>query len=224
MKLSIAPSILSADFSKLGEEIQAVERGGADIIHVDVMDGRFVPPITIGAQVVRDIHKVTSLPLDVHLMVEEPDHLLDSFVDAGAAAITVHVEAVRHLDRTLRYLRSRNVKVGLALNPATPLTSMFYVLGLVDLVLFMSVNPGYGGQRFLDYCVSKIEALRAEVVRRRLGTLIEVDGGVSLENVAQVARAGADIIVAGSAVFKAPDYGVAIRTLRSTAIEACLGK
>ncbi|MBM4352908.1 MAG: ribulose-phosphate 3-epimerase [Deltaproteobacteria bacterium] len=215
MKVRIAPSLLAADFSKLGDEVRTVEIGGADLLHVDVMDGHFVPPITVGANVVRDIRKVTRIPLDVHLMVERPDDLLDQFVDAGAACVTVHVEAARHLDRTVRYIKSRGIRAGVALNPATPLNSVYYVLGLVDIVLVMSVNPGWGGQPFLDYTLAKVEALKSEIRHRKLNTLIEVDGGVGLDNAAKLAKAGANILVAGTAVFGASDYAIAIRDLRA---------
>jgi len=220
MKVRIAPSLLAADFSKLGEEVRAIEIGGADLLHFDVMDGHFVPPITVGASVVRDIRKVTRIPLDVHLMVDRPDDLLDQFVDAGAACITVHAEAAPHLDRTLRHIKSRGIRAGVAINPATPLNSVYYVLGLVDIVLVMSVNPGYGGQAFLDYTLAKIEALKGEIRHRKLQTLLEVDGGVKMDNVGKVVKAGADIIVAGTAVFGAPDYAVAIRDLRAAGVNA----
>jgi ribulose-phosphate 3-epimerase len=220
MKVRIAPSLLAADFSKLGEEVRAVEIGGADLLHFDVMDGHFVPPITVGANAVRDIRKGTRLPLDVHLMVERPDDLLDQFIDAGAACITVHAEACRHLDRTVRYIKSRGVRAGVAINPATPLNAVYYVMGLVDIALVMSVNPGWGGQPFLDYTLAKIEALKGEIRHRKLQALVEVDGGVKLDNIGKIAKAGADVVVAGTAVFGAPDYAVAIRDLRAAAVAA----
>jgi len=220
MKTRIAPSILSADFARLGEEVHAVEVAGADLIHVDVMDGRFVPQITIGAAVVKEIKKTTRLPLDVHLMVEEPDHLIDQFVDAGAGCITVHVEAVKHLDRTIRYIKSRGVRAGVAVNPATPLAGLFYVLPLVDLALIMSVNPGFGGQSFLEYTLAKVEAVKSEARSRKLQTLVEVDGGVKADNAAKIAKAGADILVAGTAIFHSGDYAGAINSLRTVASTA----
>jgi ribulose-phosphate 3-epimerase len=200
--------------------VRAVEAAGADLIHVDVMDGHFVPPISIGADVVRDIKRASRLPVDVHLMVEEPGHMVDQFIEAGAAALTVHVEAVRHLDRVLRYVKGRGIRVGVALNPATPLTDVFYVLGLVDIVLVMSVNPGFGGQSLIDYTLSKVEALRAEVKQRKLQALIEVDGGIKQENAGKVAKAGADILICGTAVFRTKDYAAAVAGLRTVATNA----
>ncbi len=217
MSVCIAPSILSADFARLGDEVRAVEAAGADWIHVDVMDGRFVPPITIGDCVVRDLRKVTALPLDVHLMVQEPDHLLEGFVRGGADYVTVHVEAIRHLDRTLQQIRSLGARSGVSINPATPVESIEWVLEKADLALIMSVNPGYGGQSFIDYCLRKIERLRKLIDRAGLPTLIEVDGGVKADNIASVVAAGADVLVAGSAVFAAGDYAQAIRDLRNGA-------
>jgi ribulose-phosphate 3-epimerase len=217
MSVCIAPSILSADFARLGDEVRAVEAAGADWIHVDVMDGRFVPPITIGDCVVRDLRKVTALPLDVHLMVHEPDHLLEGFVRGGADYVTVHVEAIRHLDRTLQQIRSLGARSGVSINPATPVESIEWVLEKADLALIMSVNPGYGGQSFIDYCLRKIERLRKLIDRAGLPTLIEVDGGVKADNIASVVAAGADVLVAGSAVFAAGDYAQAIRDLRNGA-------
>lgn len=217
MSMRIAPSILSADFARLGDEVRAVEKAGADWIHVDVMDGRFVPPITIGAAVVRDLRKVTELPLDVHLMVHEPDHLLEDFAAAGADWITVHVEAIRHLDRTLQVIRSLGVKSGIALNPATPVECVEWALEKADLVLVMSVNPGYGGQQFIENSLRKAAALRTLIDGRGLPTLLEIDGGVNESTAAAVAAAGIDVAVAGSAVFGAPDYGVAMAGIRSAA-------
>ena len=224
MKIRIAPSILAADASKYGEELRAIESAGADLIHVDVMDGHFVPPLTIGPGVMRQLKNCTRLPLDVHLMVEQPDRLIDGFVDAGAACITVHAEAVPHLDRQVRYIKSRGLKAGVALNPATPLNSVYYLLGLVDIVVIMTVNPGYGGQSFLDYCLAKIDALKGEIKHRKLQTLIEVDGGVNKDNAGKIAKAGADILVAGTAIFGSGDYGVAIRDMRGNALNALQGK
>ncbi len=217
MSMHIAPSILSADFARLGDEVRAVETAGADWIHVDVMDGRFVPPITIGAAVVRDLRKVTALPLDVHLMVHEPDHLLEDFAAAGADWITVHVEAVKHLDRSLQVIRSLDVKAGIALNPATPIESIEWAIEKADLVLIMSVNPGYGGQKFIDYTLRKAEALRKLIDRRGLSTTLEIDGGVNTNTAAAVAAAGIDVAVAGSAVFGASDYARAISDIKTAA-------
>ncbi len=217
MNMRIAPSILSADFARLGDEVRAVELAGADWIHVDVMDGRFVPPITIGAAVVRDLRKVTALPLDVHLMVHEPDHLLEDFAAAGADWITVHVEAIKHLDRTLQVIRSLGAKAGIALNPATPVADVEWAIEKADLVLVMSVNPGYGGQQFIDYTLRKVEALRSLIDQRGLTTLLEIDGGVNATTAAAVAAAGIDVAVAGSAVFGASDYAAAMAGIRSAA-------
>jgi len=220
MKIRIAPSILSADAARLGDEMRACETGGADLLHVDVMDGRFVPTISVGPGIIRHLKKCTRLPLDVHLMVEEPTHMIDSFVDAGASCITVHCEAVTHLDRALRHIKSRGIRAGVALNPSTPLNLIYYVLGLADMVVVMTVNPGFGGQTFLDYCLPKIEALKGELRHRKLSTLVEVDGGIKLDNVGKIARAGADVIVAGTAVFDSGDYAVAIRDMRTAALNA----
>ena len=217
MSMHIAPSILSADFARLGDEVRAGETAGADWIHVDVMDGRFVPPITIGAAVVRDLRKVTALPLDVHLMVHEPDHLLEDFAAAGADWITVHVEAVKHLDRSLQVIRSLGVKAGIALNPATPVESLEWAIEKADLVLIMSVNPGYGGQQFIDYTLRKAEALRKLIDRRGLDITLEIDGGVNTKTAAAVASAGIEVAVAGSAVFGTSDYAQAIADIKAAA-------
>lgn len=217
MSIKIAPSILSADFARLAEEIQAVETAGADLIHVDVMDGRFVPPITIGAPVVASLNGVAGSPLDVHLMVHEPDHLLDAFADAGAHYITVHVEAIRHLDRTLRRIRELGCKAGVALNPATPVESVRRVLELVDLVLIMSVNPGFGGQSFIPYCLDKVTDMKTTIADSGLNVPVQVDGGVKVSNIRRIAAAGADILVAGSAIFNSDDYAATIEALRTEA-------
>jgi ribulose-phosphate 3-epimerase len=213
--IKIAPSILSADFSRLGEEIRAVEAAGADIIHVDVMDGHFVPNITIGPLVVDAARKATKLPLDVHLMIENPERYIADFAKAGADYLTVHVEAADHLHRLVQNIREhRGVKAGVSLNPATPLESLDYILGDVDMVLLMSVNPGFGGQAFIPSALDKIRRLRQIINDRKLSVEIEVDGGVKPENGPMIAAAGADILVAGSAVFGAADYAAAIRGIR----------
>ena len=214
-KIKVAPSILSADFSRLGEEIGAVEAAGADIIHVDVMDGHFVPNITIGPLVVEAARRSTKLPLDVHLMITNPELYIADFAKAGADYITVHVETAFHLDRLIQSIKEhQGVKAAVALNPATPLTSLDYVLSNVDMVLIMSVNPGFGGQAFIPSALEKIAWLRKRIDDLGLKTEIEVDGGVKPSNAAGVIRAGADILVAGSAVFGAKDYASAIRGIR----------
>jgi len=202
----LAPSILSADFSRLGDEVRAVEQAGADIIHVDVMDGHFVPNITIGPLVVEALRKVTRLPLDVHLMIMEPDRYAGEFADAGADYITVHAEVLPHLNRSLAALRELGVKAGVSLNPSTPLSVLDWVWEYMDLLLIMSVNPGFGGQSFIPNCLDKIAAARSEIKRRKLDVVVEVDGGVKVDNAGAIAKAGADILVAGSAVFGTKDY------------------
>jgi ribulose-phosphate 3-epimerase len=203
--VSIAPSILSANFAALGDDIRRVEEAGAHLIHVDVMDGHFVPNITIGPPVVKSIRKATKLPLDVHLMISDPDKYIPAFVDAGANMLTVHAEATVHLDRTLNFIRSQNVGVGVSLNPATPIAHIEHVLGLADMLLIMTVNPGFGGQRFIPYTVDKIRAARQLIATRNYRCVIEVDGGIDTETLPQVVRAGAEVLVAGSAIFQAPD-------------------
>ncbi|MDD3295311.1 MAG: ribulose-phosphate 3-epimerase [Geobacteraceae bacterium] len=218
----IAPSILSADFSRLGEEIRAVEAAGADYIHVDVMDGRFVPNITIGPMVVEAARRATSLPLDVHLMIAEPDRYVPAFAEAGADLVVVHAEAALHLHRTVQLIRSLGRKAGVALNPATPLDCLEYVLDELDLVLLMTVNPGFGGQSFIEACLPKIQALRGMLDRRGLETELEVDGGVKTDNIDRISHAGADVFVAGSAVFGSGDYVSTIAELRRRAKEPVL--
>lgn len=198
----LSPSILAADYGKLGAEVQLVDEAGAQYIHVDVMDGVFVPNITIGAPVVADLRNYTDKILDVHLMVEEPDRFVADFANAGADIITVHAEACRHLDRTLAHIRELGVLAGVALNPATPITAITHVLHRVDMVLMMSVNPGFGGQSFIPYTLDKIMDLRRVMGERGVKPDIEIDGGVTLDNVDDALEAGANIIVAGSAVFK----------------------
>lgn len=210
----IAPSILSADFSRLGEEVRAVQKAGADLIHIDVMDGHFVPNITIGPLVVEAVRKVTTLPLDVHLMISNPDQYIEDFAGVGSDIITVHVEACIHLNRTIDLIKKRGVKAGVVLNPATPLSVLDYVLEEVDMVLLMSVNPGFGGQFFIPSVVHKISRLRELIEAHSLPVEIEVDGGINLETASMVARAGADIFVAGSAIFASGDYAQTIHALR----------
>ncbi|MFA5073386.1 MAG: ribulose-phosphate 3-epimerase [Nitrospirota bacterium] len=210
----IAPSILSADFSRLGEEIKAVEAAGADIIHVDVMDGHFVPNITIGPVIVKNARKTTKLPFDVHLMITNPELYITDFVNAGADYLTVHVEAATHLNRLVQSIKEhKNVKAGVSLNPATPIEMLDYILEDVDMVLIMSVNPGFGGQAFIPSALGKIRRLRKRIDDQGLKTLIEVDGGVKPENAREIIEAGADILVAGSAIFGARDYATAIRDI-----------
>ena len=214
-KVKVAPSILSADFSRLGEEIRAVEAAGADIIHIDVMDGHFVPNITIGPLIVQAARKVTKLPLDVHLMIENPELYIADFAKAGADYLTVHAEAAYHLHRLVQSIREhKGVKAAVSLNPATPLAMLDHILGDIDMVLIMSVNPGFGGQAFIASQLDKIRALRKRIDDRKLDLEIEVDGGVKTDNAAEVAAAGADILVAGSAVFGSKDYAAAIRGIR----------
>ncbi len=215
----IAPSILSADFARLGEEVTAVEKAGADYIHIDVMDGHFVPNITIGPLVVEGVKKVTSLPLDVHLMIANPDQYINDFAKAGADIITVHVEAVNHLHRSIQLIRDAGCKTAVSLNPATPLESIEYVMDDLDMVLIMTVNPGFGGQKFIFEMLPKIKRLREMIVSRGLYIDIEVDGGVNSKTIGEVSAAGANIFVAGSAVFNADDYAEAIRCIREGMIE-----
>jgi ribulose-phosphate 3-epimerase len=202
----IAPSILSADFTKLGEEIKAVETAGANYIHIDVMDGHFVPNITVGPMIVKAARKVTNLPLDVHLMIENPERYIDDFVEAGSDVITVHVETATHLHRLLGVVRDAGIKAGAALNPATPLSSIQHVLHAMDMVVVMTVNPGFGGQSFIPEVLPKIEELKRIKDEKGMEIDIEVDGGITVKNIAQVARAGANVFVAGNAVFGSPNY------------------
>jgi ribulose-phosphate 3-epimerase len=213
----LAPSILSADFGRLAEQIQEVQRGGAGLVHVDVMDGHFVPNLTLGPPVVKAIRKHTDLPLDCHLMIENAERWVDAFVDAGASWVSVHVEAVTHLQRTVAHLRQRGAKAGVALNPATPLSALEEILPELDYVLVMSVNPGFSGQSFIPGSLDKVRRLRAQVEERKLATRIEVDGGVDTSNVAALVGAGADILVAGNAVFGQPDAEAAARALLQAA-------
>lgn len=211
MKL-IAPSILSADFSKLGEEVKAVEAAGADWIHADVMDGHFVPNITIGPLIVEAVRRVTALPIDVHLMIENPDNYVAAFAKAGASWISVQIETCVHLNRTIQLIKENGARAGVVLNPSTPVETVHWVLEYVDYVLIMSVNPGFGGQAFISNSLDKIKALRKLIHDRGLSVLIEVDGGVNDKTIAKVSAAGADIFVAGSAIFGSQDYQKAIQT------------
>jgi ribulose-phosphate 3-epimerase len=210
----ISPSILSADFSRLGGEVQAVEKAGADYIHVDVMDGHFVPNITIGPMIVESLRKMTSLPLDVHLMIRNPDEFLTAFVEAGAGILTVHVEACPHLHRTLTEIKKRGVRAGVSLNPATPLCLIEPALEYADLVLVMTVNPGFGGQEFIPAMLPKIKQLRSLIDRKGWNLELEVDGGIKVDNIGAVAKAGADVFVSGSGIFKTSDYGKTITAMR----------
>ncbi len=209
----LAPSILSADFGRLAEQIALAERGGAGLVHVDVMDGHFVPNITIGPPVVKALRKATALPLDCHLMIENAERYLDAFVDAGASWISLHVEALPHLQRAVALLKSRGVQAGVALNPSTPLGALEEILPELDYVLVMSVNPGFSGQHFLPASLDKVRRLRAEIERRGLAVRIEVDGGIDESNVRSVIAAGAEVLVAGNAVFGQPDPEAAARRL-----------
>ncbi|MBU1163225.1 MAG: ribulose-phosphate 3-epimerase [Proteobacteria bacterium] len=210
----IAPSILSADFSKLGDEIKSVEDAGADWIHVDVMDGHFVPTITMGPIITKAVRSITSLPLDVHLMIENPDLYIPDFAKAGATLISVHVEACMHLNRTIQLIKEFGIKAGVAINPSTSLSSLDWILEFVDFVLIMSVNPGFGGQVFIPNSIDKIKALRKMIKERKLSAMIEIDGGVTEKNIEEISIAGADAFVAGSAIFGTQDYKKTISLLK----------
>ncbi len=210
----IAPSILSADFSRLGEEVRAVEKAGADVIHVDVMDGHFVPNITIGPLVVEGLRKLTSLPLDVHLMIENPERYVEAFAQAGSDWITVHVEACPRLKQIIRKINQLKVRPGIVLKPATPLKTLFPVIDYIELVLLMSVNPGFGGQSFMPSTLKKIERLRKIVDQNRYPLEIEVDGGIKTENIGEVSRAGGDVFVVGTGIFKTNNYQETMKKLR----------
>jgi len=210
----IAPSILSADFTRLGEEIKAVEKAGADYIHIDVMDGHFVPNITVGPMIVAAARQVTDLPLDVHLMIEDPDMYVDDFVKAGSGLISVHVETVTHLHRLLGVIRDAGVKAGVALNPATPLSSIEYVIKNLDMVVLMTVNPGFAAQSFIPEVLPKIRELKEIIAQKGIEVDIEVDGGINVKNIGQAAQAGANVFVAGSAIFGSRDYAETISVIR----------
>ena len=219
-KALIAPSILASDFGRLAEEVRAVADGGADWIHIDVMDGHFVPNITIGPTIVEAVRKATDLPLDVHLMIEQPERYIESFVKAGANTIGVHAEACPHIHRTVAQIREAGARASVSLNPGTPADTVEPVLGDVDQVLIMTVNPGFGGQKFIRSTLPKVETLRRWIDDRSLTVSLEVDGGIGTETIATVASAGADVFVAGTAIFGAPDYGEAIAALRGLASNA----
>ncbi|MSO46326.1 MAG: ribulose-phosphate 3-epimerase [Acidobacteria bacterium] len=220
MSVLIAPSILSADFAALGEAIAAVERGGADLIHVDVMDGHFVPNITIGPSVVKAVKRVATVPLDVHLMITDPDLYIDAFVRAGAAMVSVHVEALRHLHRTVHAIKALGAKAGVVINPSTPVPTLEQIAGDVDFVLVMSVNPGFSGQSFIPRSEQKVTEVRALLDRAGNDAPVEIDGGIDHRNVGRVVAAGARIIVAGSAVFHSGDPERATRELKAAAMRA----
>ena len=218
MAILIAPSLLSADFAALGEEIAAVERGGADLLHVDIMDGHFVPNLSMGPPVVKSIRRIASVPLDVHLMLDNPDQYIEAFVEAGASRVTVHVEVLPHLHRTVQFIRACGAKAGVALNPSTPVGALEEIAADVDQVLVMSVNPGFGGQTFIPRSESKIRAVRALLDRAGNPGPIEVDGGVDQTNVARIVAAGAEILVAGNSIFGGGRAEEATRDLRAAAV------
>ncbi|HVF55599.1 MAG TPA: ribulose-phosphate 3-epimerase [Pyrinomonadaceae bacterium] len=217
--VEIAPSILSADFTRLGEEIAAAERGGATIVHVDVMDGHFVPNITVGLPVVRSLSRATRLPLDTHLMIEEPGRYAEQFVEAGAQMVSVHIEADPHIHRTLASIRGKGAKAGIVINPATPLGALEEALQFADYVLVMSVNPGFGGQKFIPTSLEKVRRLRRLIEERGLDVRIEIDGGIDRSNIEEVAAAGAEIMVAGTAVFGQGDPARAVRELLNATVQ-----
>jgi ribulose-phosphate 3-epimerase len=219
MMVEIAPSILSADFMRLGEEIAAAERGGAGVIHVDVMDGHFVPNLTVGVPVVKSIARATRLPIDAHLMIMEPGRYAEQFVEAGAAMVSVHVEVDPHLHRTLMSIKSKNALAGVVINPTTPLVALEEALPYADYVLVMSVNPGFGGQKFIKSSLDKVRRLKRMIDERGLQTRIEIDGGIDRTNIAEVVAAGAEIIVAGSAVFGHSDPAQSVRELRDATLQ-----
>jgi ribulose-phosphate 3-epimerase len=220
LSVRIAPSILSADFAALGAAVAAAEKGGADLLHIDVMDGHFVPNITIGPPVVKSIKRVATVPLDVHLMITDPDKYAAAFVEAGADMVSVHVEVLPHLHRSIAFIKSLGVKAGVVLNPSTPVVALEEIAGDVDFVLVMSVNPGFGGQAFIPRSEHKVRALRALLDRAGSRAPIEIDGGIDLSNIARVVEAGVDIVVAGSAIFNSPDPTAATKALKDAAASA----
>lgn len=213
--IKIAPSILSADFSRLGEHIKQLDAYGADMIHIDVMDGMFVPNISFGIPIIKSVRELTKLPFDVHLMIEEPSRYIEDFVKAGADIITVHYETDRHIDRTINYIKSFGVKAAVALNPATPVECIKHLISNLDMVLIMSVNPGFGGQKYIEYCSHKIKEVRCLADKYNKDLMIQVDGGVDGTNIGEVVNSGADVIVAGSAVFKNGEIEENIKVLRA---------
>jgi ribulose-phosphate 3-epimerase len=222
--IEVLPSILSADFSRLGEDVARVEKAGATILHVDVMDGHFVPNLSIGLPVVESLRKATKLKLDVHLMISDPDHYSPAFIQAGADHVLVHQEACTHLDRTLRMIKSEGAKAGVVLNPATPVATLYEVLDVLDIVLIMSVNPGFGGQHFIPNALNKVRTLAARRKELGLNFIIEIDGGVALDNAGQITQAGVEWLVAGSSVFHAPDSGDAFQKLQAQARGAVMAR
>ena len=214
--VKVAPSILAADFTKLGEEIQAVEKAGADWIHIDVMDGHFVPNITVGPLIVEAVNRVTNLPLDVHLMIENPDRYIPDFVEAGSDVLTVHIENCPHLHRTIQHIKSFGIKAGVVVNPATSLSLLEEILGDIDLVLLMSVNPGFGGKKFIPSVIDKIEYLREILEKSNSDVEVQVDGGIKVDNAAEIVSAGTDILVVGSGIFSTDNYKSTIMKLKNT--------
>ncbi len=217
MNIKIAPSILSANFASLGEDTRKVEQAGAQLLHIDVMDGHFVPNITIGPVVLKSIRKVTEMPLDVHLMISDPDKYIPAFVDAGADMITVHSEATVHLDRTLNFIRSHKVRAGVSINPATPVSTVQHAFPLIDMLLIMSVNPGFGGQEFIPYTLDKVAQARRIITEKKYSCVIEIDGGIDTPLIPSVVQAGASVLVVGSAIFGRPDPGAKVREMLETA-------
>lgn len=210
----ISPSILSADFTRLGEEIKAVEKAGADYIHIDVMDGHFVPNITIGPFIVKAVKKIAKLPLDVHLMIENPDYYLDDFIKAGSDILTVHAEAAPHLNRTINYIKKSGIRAGVSLNPSTPLSVLEYIIEYIDMVLIMSVNPGFGGQSFIENIIPKIEILHNLISKNNYDIELNVDGGINVDNIERIARAGANVFVSGSGIYGTTDYKQTISLMK----------
>ena len=213
--VKVAPSILAADFTKLGEEILAVEKAGADWIHIDVMDGHFVPNITVGPLIIKAVNRITNLPLDVHLMIEKPDRYIPEFVEAGADILTIHVENCQHLHRTIQHIKGFGIKAGVVVNPGTSLSLLEEILSDIDLVLLMSVNPGFGGQQFIPSVLDKIEYLREIIEKTDSNIEVEVDGGIKLDNAAEIVKAGADVLVIGSGIFSTDNYKSTIMKLKN---------